>query len=119
MFDPLPVVPTIFLGGVTILETKADYDVAVNDSNTQLVIIDFFTTWCPPCKSFAPIYEQLAKDNQGVKFAKCDCDANSETAKAVGIECYPTIKGYKFGKEVQTIKGASKEAVEAMIKNNQ
>jgi thioredoxin 1 len=70
------------------------------------VIVDFWAEWCGPCKSLAPIFEDLAKDYEGkVKFMKVDTDATTLAAK-YNIRGIPTILLFKQGQVVNTIVGA-------------
>merc|ERR1711965_410806 len=63
-------------GEVQELNTKADYDNLLNNSGNQLIVVDFFATWCPPCQRIKPQFAELAKQTGGVSFAKVDCDQN-------------------------------------------
>ena len=68
------------------------------------VIVDFYGTWCMPCKMLAPIVEKVAFDNN-VKLAKVDIDNNEELINQFKIMSVPTLKIYKNGKEVSTSVG--------------
>ena len=70
------------------------------------VVIDFFATWCPPCRMIAPKFEALAKETTGIVFAKCDTDACPEAARANSISAIPCFKFFKNGACVETIVGA-------------
>lgn len=78
----------------------------VNDSNFQTevldaglpVLVDFWATWCGPCKAIAPVLEDVARDYQGkVKVVKLDVDANQKTAVNYGIRSIPTLMVFKDG----------------------
>ena len=59
---------------------------------TQPCIVDFYATWCGPCKRLSPTMEELSKQYEGkVKFYKVDVDQDKELANAFGIESIPTI----------------------------
>lgn len=64
------------------------------------LVVDFYTTWCGPCKNLAPLLERYAKDHPEVTILKVDCDKFDELADEYKITSVPTIIGYKKGKKV-------------------
>jgi thioredoxin 1 len=89
--------------------------ITVTDDNFQseieqapgLAIVDFWATWCYPCRAVAPIVEQLASDYEGrVKVAKLDVDSNQRTATRFNVRSIPTILFFKDGQVVDTVVGA-------------
>jgi thioredoxin 1 len=86
--------------------TDANFDSEVTNSNIP-VLIDFWASWCGPCKAIAPIVEDLAKEYDGkVKFGKVDVDDNQQTAIKYGVRSIPTLLIIKNGKVNGTIIGA-------------
>lgn len=76
----------------------AEFETMLEDSN--IVVVDFWATWCGPCRMVAPIIEQLAqKYEDRVKFAKIDIDENSELADKYQIQSIPTVVVFKDGSE--------------------
>src|SRR4051794_9037233 len=72
------------------------------------VLVDFFATWCGPCKYVAPIVEDLAKEYSGkVDCTKLDIDEAPEIATRYGIEGVPTLVLFKGGQEIDRMVGAS------------
>lgn len=70
------------------------------------VIVDFWATWCGPCKMIAPNLEQLAKDNEGkIKVGKINVDEEIALASKFGIASIPTLMLFKDGKLVNTSVG--------------
>ena len=81
------------------------------------VVVDFWATWCGPCKIISPIIEEVAKENSGVKFVKVDIDANQELAEKYEVVYIPTLVVIENGKEITKSVGAiSKEEILNLIK---
>jgi|SRR5512140_3518100 thioredoxin 1 len=71
------------------------------------VLVDFWATWCAPCRAIAPAVEDLAKQYEGkVKFTKLNIDDNQDTPQQYGIRSIPTLLVFKGGKVVGQIVGA-------------
>ena len=77
------------------------------------VVIDFFATWCGPCKRIAPFFEQLADEYVGVTFLKVDVDESAELVDVYAIQAMPTFVFLKDGKVVKKVEGADVKGLEA------
>lgn len=55
------------------------------------VLVDFFATWCGPCKMLAPVVDKVASKNENVTFVKVDIDKNIDAAEAFGVQVIPTL----------------------------
>ena len=78
-------------------------------------VVDFYATWCGPCKMFGPIFEEVANTNS-INFVKLDVDKTSEVAREYGVMTIPTIIKFENGKEVKRYTGyMSKEDLEKFI----
>lgn len=75
------------------------------------VLVDFWAPWCSPCKSIAPIIDELAKDYAGkVKFVKINTDDHKETATSYNVRGIPTLFFFKSGELKERIVGAVSKA---------
>ncbi|MDR0850258.1 MAG: thioredoxin [Christensenellaceae bacterium] len=89
-----------------------------NESNFEKVIksksvvmIDFFATWCGPCKMLSPILEQIANENEvDIGIAKLDIDESLEIAKQFGVMSVPTMIIFKDGDEIERLVGLKQKA---------
>lgn len=78
--------------------SDSDFEAEVLNSETP-VLVDFWATWCGPCKAIAPLIEDVAEDYQGrVKVVKVDVDSSQKTAVNYSIRSIPTLMVFKDGK---------------------
>ena len=91
-----------------------DFNEEIKD---KLVLVDFYATWCGPCRMMHPIIEEVAKE-ENIKVIKVDVDKHDELARNYGIMSIPTIILFQNGNLVEKNIGfIPKEQLLAMIKN--
>lgn len=86
------------------VKVVTDQDFAA-ETDTGVVLTDFWATWCGPCRMQSPVIEKLDESMDNVKFTKMDVDANPETPRSFGIQAIPTLIVKKDGKVVEQIVG--------------
>ena len=94
--------------------TKDNFDEI--KASSKPVLLDFFATWCGPCRMIAPLIEQIADEHPEYVIAKIDVDEEPELAQAFGIQSIPTLVVIKNGEVVNTVMGARpKDAILALL----
>ncbi len=85
-----------------------DQNFAAVTGSRKPVVVDFWASWCAPCRQIAPLLEQLADEFEGsVRVAKVNVDENPEVAKAFGIRSIPTLVVVQRGQEKDRHTGAA------------
>ena len=76
-----------------------------NTIESGVVVVDFFATWCGPCKMLSPVIDELSGELENVNFVKVDIDQSMDLAQKFKIVSVPTLKVFKNGEEVDTLMG--------------
>ncbi|MBI3447799.1 MAG: thioredoxin [Acidobacteria bacterium] len=102
-------------GMIVLTETNFDAEIAKKDGGP--ILVDFWATWCAPCRAVAPILEKLSTEYRGkARIGKLDVDDNPAIATRFGVMSIPTLLLFKDGKVAEQIIGSqSKEAISGMI----
>lgn len=94
--------------------TKDNFDEIIG--NNDFVMIDFWASWCGPCKNFSPIYEQVSEKYEDIVFAKVNTEVEQELAAHFKIRSIPTLSIFRDQIIVFTQPGMlSEEALEELI----
>ena len=96
--------------------TDAQFEADVLQSKTP-ILVDFWATWCAPCKAIAPVLDQLAEEYDGkVVIGKVNVDENPATPGQYGVRGIPTMVLFKDGKVIDQLVGAvPKNQIEALL----
>lgn len=99
-------------GTENIIHLTDDTFVASVEQAKGLVVVDFWASWCTPCRAIAPILEDLAKSNEGkVQITKLDVDVNQRTSMRFNVRSIPTLLFFKDGQHVDTVVGMVQKTV--------
>lgn len=101
---------------VATVTSTSEFDEALKHDG--LVVVDFFATWCGPCKMIAPLLEKFANEYSAAKFIKVDVDELGEIAQKYEVSSMPTIIFFKNGEIVQKVIGANPPAIKQALANN-
>mmetsp|Transcript_17773 Transcript_17773/g.42807 ORF Transcript_17773/g.42807 Transcript_17773/m.42807 type:complete len:148 (-) Transcript_17773:401-844(-) len=115
------VVPSRPLYAVKDVDSEAGFDAEISGAGDALVVIDYSTTWCGPCKVIAPKFDEFSETYSDSVFIKVIGDATPDASKLMkreGVRSVPSFHYFKNGEKVDVVNGANAEAIEAAIKKH-
>eukprot|EP00591_Stephanopyxis_turris_P001906 CAMPEP_0195522886 /NCGR_PEP_ID=MMETSP0794_2-20130614/21484_1 /TAXON_ID=515487 /ORGANISM="Stephanopyxis turris, Strain CCMP 815" /LENGTH=111 /DNA_ID=CAMNT_0040652749 /DNA_START=232 /DNA_END=567 /DNA_ORIENTATION=+ len=100
------------------IDGEATFDSTIKAAGSNLVIIDYSTTWCGPCKVIAPKFDEFSDKYPDAVFLKVIGDASPDASKLMkreGVRSVPSFHYFKDGEKVEVVNGANADAIEAAI----
>jgi len=97
------------------VENKEDFDTQLTNAGGKLVVIDFFATWCGPCKMIAPHLEEMDKTMDDVVFLKVDVDECEDISEEYKVTAMPTFIFLKNKEKVADLTGANIDKLKAIV----
>ncbi len=99
--------------------TDANFDEVIDDRD-NLIVVDFWATWCSPCVALSPVIEELAEKyaDQKVTVGKLNVDENQNVTAKFGIRSIPAILFFKKSELIDTVIGGSLQVLEEKIKEH-
>ncbi|KAF5352572.1 hypothetical protein D9756_006175 [Leucocoprinus leucothites] len=101
---------------VTPIESFQQFNEIINSGKP--ILIDFWATWCGPCRVISPIFEKLSDQAPGVEFYKVDVDKQEQISQECGIKAMPTFILFKDGNKVGETVGAVPAKLQELIENS-
>mmetsp|Transcript_2606 Transcript_2606/g.4468 ORF Transcript_2606/g.4468 Transcript_2606/m.4468 type:complete len:150 (+) Transcript_2606:87-536(+) len=100
------------------IDSEASFDSTIKSAGSALVVVDYSTTWCGPCKVIAPKFDELSEKYPDAVFLKVIGDASPDASKLMkreGVRSVPSFHYFFGGEKVDVVNGANAEAIEATI----
>ncbi|XP_054708378.1 thioredoxin-2-like [Uloborus diversus] len=92
-----------------------DFDKKIDEAGEKLVVIDFFATWCGPCKMIAPFFQELSDEYTDVVFLKVDVDEVEDVAAKYNVSSIPKFVFLKNKEQVDDMCGADQDKLKEIL----
>ena len=102
--------------GIYVMSVRDDIFNAIITSN-KLVVVDFFATWCVPCRALSPYIDELATNRHHILFAKANIEETPAIANELDVKSLPCVIIFENGKEINRVVGFNKPKLQAIIEN--
>jgi len=99
------------------VKSLAEFEALLEKSKDRFVVVDFWATWCGPCKAIAPQFEYAAKEHPNVVFVKVDVDEAEELSDMYKVKALPTFKIFKDKKVLHEYVGGNPEGFHKFLTN--
>ena len=86
-------------------------------TSNKLVVVDFFATWCGPCRALSPYIDALATNHHHILFAKANIEETPVIANELDVKSLPCVVIFENGKEINRVVGFNKQKLQAIIEN--
>jgi len=103
------------------VDSERSFDQTIEAAGKSLVVVDYSTTWCGPCKAIAPKFNELSDKYPDAVFLQVIGDASQDTSKLMkreGVRSVPSFHFWVDGKKIDVVNGANADAIEAAITKN-
>mmetsp|Transcript_27509 Transcript_27509/g.40646 ORF Transcript_27509/g.40646 Transcript_27509/m.40646 type:complete len:151 (-) Transcript_27509:1346-1798(-) len=100
------------------IDSETAFDKTIESASGALVVVDYSTTWCGPCKVIAPKFDEFSEKYPNAVFLKVIGDASPDASKLMkreGVRSVPSFHYFVDGEKVEVVNGANAEAIEAAI----
>lgn len=102
--------------GIREVTSLAEWEALCEEVGDKPIVVDFFASWCGPCKIMAPVFKEMyEKHAESVVFVKVDVDVASDVARKYSVTAMPTFYVFKGGNHVDKLVGANRRELAAMI----